>query len=336
MDEFHFALWPIWSTSRRVSVQGTSILWPIYNRSRGKHSYRFRVFPLYGYLNNEGRYEKRFVLWPIWTWTRYAYSDSSGSGHILFPLWGRMKLTDQSTWWLIPPFFRFTKSEKLNVTYCPWPLFQKESGKDVQKLYLWPFWGGKEYLDNHSWFALWPFFHYKNVTLKEGDIRQFTFVPLVQSIAVRARTDSGLADDPRSRYFKLWPLMSYQRDADQRRLRFLELWPLRNSRPIERNLAPFWTFYEWRTAAGNADHELLWGLYRRKTRGEEYTYTSIFPLVSWEGQRGAGSGRSWSILKGLVEYRRKDTQKSFRLLYFLRFGRDSVQTAAEEDTTIGH
>ena len=104
--------------------------------------------------------------------------------------------------------------------------------------------------------------------------------------------------DVASRYWKLWPLMSWERQGDETLFRFLELWPLRNTAGIERNWAPFWTFYRREKSRETISHNVLWGLYRQ-SKGDDV--------------------REWSLLKGLAAYKRDGSGRSFRLL-FLRLG----------------
>ncbi len=101
--------------------------------------------------------------------------------------------------------------------------------------------------------------------------------------------------------------------------RMLDLWPFKHSGPIERNLAPFWTLYR-REAAGDLwESELLWGLYRHRTRADCERYVSLFPLFTWH-RDDAGSNRSFSILKGLIGYESGDEGRRLQLLYLLRLG----------------
>ena len=139
-DEMSFFLFPLWSYSSINSVQTHSVLWPVYSRTRGKGISRFRVFPFYGYARHRARFEKGFVAWPFYTWARYTYPDDQGRGYIVFPLWGRFVMPDQRAWLILPPLFRFSRGERLNYSYAPWPFVQASSG-EIEKRYLWPLWG---------------------------------------------------------------------------------------------------------------------------------------------------------------------------------------------------
>jgi hypothetical protein len=101
-----------------------------------------------------------------------------------------------------------------------------------------------------------------------------------------------------SKYWKIWPLMSWQRNdlAQASRFRLLELWPVKNSGPIERNWAPLWTLYNRTRSDGVVRNDALWFVWRSERE----------PAVE---------RREWSLLKGLLAYKRERDAKSGRLLW---------------------
>ncbi len=130
-------------------------------------------------------------------------------------------------------------------------------------------------------------------------------------------------DEVFARYFKLWPLFSYQRDEDVSRFRTVALWPIKNAPAIERNWAPLWSLYARERSGERLQTELLWGLYRRQ-RSEDGGRISVFPLLqasSAKSKNGCKRDKSWSLLYGFVGYKREGLQKQFKMLYFLKFGK---------------
>ncbi len=320
-DEIHFFLWPLTAWSRVKDMETRDILWPIWTRSVGEGVYRWKIFPLYGYARRDREFEKWFALWPIYTRARYYYPGSSGSAYVVFPLWGRMHQENQDTWMFVPPFIRFTRSQRQNTVYAVWPFIQLSSG-EKKKFYIWPLYGDKQMKGVRRQFYLWPFVWRERIDRPGGTIgRRFSVVPILQS---ESRTKE-LPDDARTkevvgRYVKIWPLMSYRREEATRRVRLFDLWPAGEKGPIERSYAPIWTVYS-RTSVGESfDEEFFWGLCRRERRAGESREFSVFPLVSMSNDDGRGRSREWSLLKGLLGYRREGTHRSLRVLYFLRFG----------------
>lgn len=318
-EDVSFFLFPLTLRTQIDNIKTRDYLWPIYSRTKGPGVDGLRVFPFYGYSIREKEYEKRFALWPIWTWARFDYPRQSGSGYILFPLWGHQELSDQKTWWVIPPFFRFTKAERMNRVMCPWPFIQFSSG-ETERTSFWPIYERKSMQGVTRSSYLWPIFWTERVDRGDVTGKRFLALPFYQS-EVRTQLVPGPGKERETVYrdWMLWPLMSYYREGDQTTFRCLNLWPLRHTRPIERSYAPIWTLLSHHATGDSADDEFLWGLYRRQRIGDQRNYMSLFPLVSWDRDDRNGHRFEWQLLKGLIGYERQDTQRTFRVLYLLHF-----------------
>jgi hypothetical protein len=317
-DEINFILFPIRSTSKLNDLETSNWLWPFIATTRGDDTYRFRVFPFYGISTRENEYRKRFVLWPFWNSAQYAYPGSSGSGYILFPLWGRMELENQRTTWVLPPFFRFTKGVKADLVHCPWPFFTYQRG-DINKLYVWPLYGRKKSLVIDRTYYAWPFIW--NTYLNQSTVyrHRFSVVPFFHWETTWDRdAEHNVTTNIVGRYSKLWPLYSYRRIDDEYRFRMLELWPLAEAPGIERNWAPFWSLYTRSGKGGNRETEVLWGMYRSQAREDGSRYWSLFPLYERKKQADPPL-RRWSVLKGLMGRETAGDEARWRLLYFIRF-----------------
>jgi hypothetical protein len=332
-DEISFVLFPIRSTSRLNDLHTSNWLWPVYSVTTGPKTYRFRVFPFYGKSVREGQYEKRFVLWPFWTQSRYDHPKSSGSGFILFPVVGHMKLTDQEVWWAIPPLFKFAHGQKLDQINAPWPFYQyarskvpgeaahplfqqHPAGNYYAKRYVWPLWGRRQMGGIDRTFALWPLLWWQTVERPAVIQHRFQAVPFWMSQRDVAVSNQQVV----ARYNKLWPLYSYHRQGDESRFRTLELWPFAETAAVERNWAPLWTLWSRQRMGDQRETEVLWGLYRDQNRGAAARRVSLFPLFE-RSREAADSRQSWSLLKGLLGRERVGSQVRWRLLYLLHFGR---------------
>lgn len=328
-DRMMFVLFPLYGRSELNDIVSHNVLWPIISRTTGEDVYRFRVFPFYGQSRYRDRHNKKFVMWPFWTSAEWHYPTSQGSGYILFPLYGRIDLTDQQSWLVLPPFFRVSQGARQNAYLLPWPLFQRRTG-EVNQTYLWPIAGQRRVPGVETRFFLWPVVHQERVERGNNVAHRMYVLPFYYSDVHRERADAPppLAPDqpvPRgsvvSNYQKIWPLVSYRREGDAVRFRMLDLWPLKQTAAIERNYAPIWTLIQNTRVEDRSDTEIFWGLYRRETRGEDRSYTSLFPLIEWErDERDSIERRRWSLLKGLIGYEREDTKRRYRALYILRWG----------------
>ncbi len=300
-DEIAFVLFPVFGKSRINDLKTTSVFWPIYSRTRGEDIQRDRVFPIYGQSSLEGKYKKRFVLWPFWTSAEYFYPGDSGKSWILFPLCGRSKLEQERTLWIIPPFFRFTDGVKQDRLFCPWPFIQKMDSEPRSKFYVWPLWGEDQYTagQRHRTFLLWPLlWSEKSEDAKLIKTHRMA-IPFLFSDNSVAKTNSTEV----SNYWKIWPLMSWQREGDNSRFRLLELWPLKNSAPIKRNWAPLWTLYKRTNTDGVVRKDVLW--------------------FGWHSESEPVTERKeWSLLKGLVAYKKDGEKQSLRLFYVVRLGEE--------------
>jgi len=300
-DRLAFVLFPIFGKSQINEVKTTSVLWPVYSRTRGGGHKRDRVFPIIGKSTLPGKYKKKFVLWPFWTSAEYYHPGDSGKAWILFPLCGRAKMDNEKTLWVIPPFFRFTKGEKENRIFCPWPFFQKKDNERHNKLYVWPLWGRDQYAGglNHRNFLFWPFLwssrtEQAHLTKTRRMALPFFFLErgFLREEGVPKKEQAEV-----SRYWKIWPLMSWQRNERASCFRMLELWPVKNAAPIERNWAPLWTFYKRTNVNGLICKDVLW--------------------FAWHSEREPAADRTeWSLLKGLLSYKREGEARRVRVFWF--------------------
>ncbi len=320
LDRVDFALWPLWVQSRQGEIRSNTVLWPIFSETKGKGIYRARVFPLYGRSAMRDHYVKKFVLWPIFTSARYEYPQSRGYGFVLLPFYGRINLTDQDSHLVLPPFFRHTRGARQNLVLAPWPFVQIGWGEQ-RRFYLWPLYGRLRRPGVASEFALWPLFWRERIDRPGAILRRWKFLPFVSLETETLRRPPPGAPAVRRRYTQIWPLGSYERSGGERRWRGFELLPFRAPPPVERSWAPWWTVFERTIVGDRTDTELLWGVYRRQTRGDRFARTSIFPFFEWRGDRAdpAAPARAWSLLKGFLGVETRNGETRLRVLYFLRF-----------------
>ncbi len=326
LDRIDFALFPLWVRSKKNEVYSTTLLWPIFSRTRGKGIYRIRAFPVFGRSMFRDHYEKKFVLWPLYTEARYHYPSSSGRGFILLPLYGRIRLTDQRADLLLLPFFRYTRGARQNMVHAPWPFVQIGWG-ETRRTYLWPLYGRQRRPGVQNEFFLWPIGYRERVDRPDTVFRRWMLLPFVQAERETLRRPPPGIEPVRNRYWRVWPFFSYERQGAEARWRILALMPFRDPPPVERNWTPLWTLFERTTLADHSDTELLWGLFRRQYRGAEGARTSLFPLIEWSVRHPAAEAaptvRSWSLLKGFLGIESCGAQRRLRVLYFfrLRWGR---------------
>lgn len=324
-DEISFVLFPLYSYSTLNDLKTHNVLWPLISRTTSDkgHIYRHRFFPFYAVNHHQGKFHKRAILWPFYTDVTYDYKHSKGRGFILFPLYGRVKLNTENTWWVLPPFFRFTEGKEGRVVFAPWPFYQRRVTPEVDLRYVWPLWGRKSVGTLDRTFYLWPLIWTIHDQRTDTDWRRFYLVPFYYNTTVTSRPEPDSLEPVEvvGRRNKLWPLYTYRREGAASTLRVPDLWPFGHAPSVERNWAPLWSLYTRERNGENIDHEVLWGLYRSMKRGEDQRYWSLFPLIDYRRDAQIDQPvKSWNILKGLIGYEREGDRRTVRLLYLIRFG----------------
>ncbi|QBG47712.1 hypothetical protein EGM51_10025 [Verrucomicrobia bacterium S94] len=305
-DEASFVFFPAWYTSRINDVESWTVLWPLISSAQGDKVDRFRVLPFYGHNRLKGEFEKTYYLWPLYSQVKYINERNPGGGFILVPVYGRIKTERADNYWLIPPFFRYMSSDNQWIVHAPWPFIQLADG-EMHKRIFWPFYGKKSLGTQQRQYWLWPLFWNNKTTYTAHEQRRRKIIPFFYSQTDVMIENSGpyVEGEAFTGYWKLWPLMSWDRIGDRSRFRMLELWPFRNTPGIERNWAPWWTLYRRVDDQGEIGHHVLWGLYRQVRHKDEERF-------------------EWSLLKGLAGYKKEQDDRRYRFL-FMWFGGDKEQ-----------
>lgn len=300
-DKIMFAAFPVFGKSQINDVKTTSVFWPIYSHSQGEKVDRVRVWPLYGQTDLHGEYQKKFVLWPLYSSVKYTNERNPGGGFILVPIYGQIKTEKADNYWLVAPIFRYMHSDEQWIIHAPWPFIQLAGG-EMHKRIFWPIYGKKSLGTLSRQYVVWPILWNNKTKYARHTQNRRLIVPFVsyQTDVVTHKTERYDVGDVSSKYWKIWPLMSWERKDGNSRFRTLELWPLRNTQGIERNWAPWWTLYRRMNTDGEVGHHVLWGAYR---------------------QTQSSAGFEWSLLKGFVGYKKTETSRRYRFL-FMWFGEE--------------
>lgn len=310
-DEVNWVLFPLYFNTKVNDVESKTWLWPIFSHTEGEGQERFRVFPFYGKVTWRDRVKQHFVLWPFWTSVDYLYPDHPGTARMLWPFYGQLKTDAKTVHMVFPPFFRVENEEMGRKIYLPWPIYQRQTGADIDKLYLFPLIGRKTFANTQSDFLLWPVFWHQTIQRGDEEIERWLAMPVWQG---ETRTTDG---EVTTRKAKLWPLASYRREGDVSRFRLVDLWPSIETPAIERNYAPLWSVVRADRNGEGHDREVGWGVWRDLKRSDDKRFRSLFPV--WDEWREDGRS-GWNVLKGLIGREQGPTGARWRVLWLFTVG----------------
>lgn len=305
-DRAEFALFPLWARTERFQRVSHHVLWPIFCFTTGGGiAPSWRVWPLVGRDRHEGRYDRWFVLWPIFHWQKNdQLSANPEHTWMIWPLFGRRVQGPSKSWTALWPLFGYSHNEENGFWAWdgPWPLvvfqYPGESGQALRER-VWPFYSRFEGDGLSSRWYGWPFVNvrhevYPGVT--KDTVNVFPFWHAWD------KNDETLG---KSRWRKLFPLTrSYQADhLDESMYAFPALNPFYRLEFIDEHYAWMWELYSSRRIADQVRERSWLGLYRReKDRDEDRRSLSLL----W-GRRDYTDGgervRETSLLFGLVRWR---------------------------------
>jgi len=333
-DEWRFALFPLYSSTKKLSKKSHSFIWPLINYETGDKSDRFRFLPFYAYNHRHGISLNRSYIWPIFNKFESLKEGSDDSGWMLWPLVGHKSVNGNSTWSFLWPFFSHSTGDDgdVNKANYLWPFYQYEDRMvetglidkkmvHYHKRYFWPVWGKRTKGANNSSFFLWPLGSSRSESFDDGKTEMDYFLPFYY------RKDTwNEAGSKRETYRKVWPFWS-STDRDGRcETRILDLWPYRNMAPIDRNWAPFWTLFHSVETKTEKHWDFLWGLVFGNTgaTGEKSWGINPFYRTKTWFQEGVDDNSSKieytedDILLGLVKLTSsKETETRLRLFWCL-------------------
>ena len=276
MDDIHFVLFPLTLDYRVNGVERDYYLWPIFSHTGNEPGVsRTGVWPLYGETQRKEE-SHTYCFWPFWTSAVYSGENNPGKSWMLFPLCGSVDREKEHQWMALPPFFSHAVTDSAERWRLPWPFVETVSSKTVQKRSFWPLYGDVGSDDEKRWYAAWPLIESFTLTAGKRRTERSRFFPFYVGETVYERDAAG-AERVRETYTRFWPFYARESDDSGSRLRALELSLIRFSGGIERNWAPFWTFYE-RTEQGHAvTHDALWGLIQVHTAADAGARKEVAP-----------------------------------------------------------
>jgi hypothetical protein len=274
LEDWRFCLWPIWMRyqtprpSEQRRMETTAVLFPFLHW-RDDGSWGFWPFCGYGKRRES---DHSYVLWPLATWADYrADRDTAGAGRswMLWPIWADVSRERESQRMFLPPFFSFAETRSPDwsargdscpglLVRCPWPFFEFERTLTRERLSLFPLYEREE---TRTRLAGVP----------DGGVTRFGWrlVELYENAAAQIEETRvfpfWLQNKTHVRLWPLWSETATDAAGEVRVRRSLDLLPIRWAASVDRNWAPYWTFYESVSNPVYTDHSLLWGIFSWRT-----------------------------------------------------------------------
>jgi hypothetical protein len=327
IDEFRFALFPLYGQVRKKDTTHTYWLWPIFSTTRGDRESGFRVWPLFGHSRKEGVYRKRFYLWPIF-FSDDLRLNTNNPEHLraVFPFYVDRESPQLSSHTYLWPFFSHVVNRRKDFEQWdfPWPLWRISRGRDRTVNRFLPFFSDEKVGDTRKRWFLWPLYKIQEIHSDSFDRRRDRLLFFLYSDVRETVHDNGSYS---KRRIAFWPLFTYQSHQGVSRFSTLSLlepfYP--ENQGIERNWAPLWRLYQCKwDRKGDEVSSFLWNLYWKERRGKDLAM-EIFPLFFYKREQDRVV--DWELLKGLFHYHVGKKGAEIRLFY-LPWGISWGRTAA--------
>jgi len=258
MDDWTFALWPIWHTYTVKDVRSHAVLWPFITW-RDAPREGLGIWPFYGY----GRQREslhRYVMWPFVTWAVYDEDrDTSGAGSScwVLPFYGQVRRAreTQTTVFLLGSSYTRTDNSRTGAADTErwrffWTFVEWMKSPTRDRLSVFPFWeqidsysyGKARGQEEHTWRVGWQLMENTRLETKQTLEKRFNFFPF---FTWERRWYGGKKEgEPNDSYLRIWPFWSSETVKGRTRSRTLELMPIRHVEGVERNWAPYWSLWE--------------------------------------------------------------------------------------------
>lgn len=264
-SKMRFILFPIYTHSEKEGMNCDSFIWPITGFFHGEKIKGFRLFPLFGYTKTKMEEEKNrtraYYLWPLGHHVRAPqtkenkyptsldmffplfidYERGNTSIEYYFPFWGRKETPVQTTNSYLFPLLMSTENtkEKYKQHRIMGILLNRKKGENNKEFQLLNIYGYKEKPNRKTSYILWPIFSKSERIQTNHSSKNTYFFPFYSS------QKTYFADGRFKKKYFLLPFIGGREEKNGEKFyRNLWLWWYTNNSSIERNWAPFWTFYE--------------------------------------------------------------------------------------------
>jgi hypothetical protein len=216
-DRFRTVLFPFWVRLDKGGHQHTLWLWPFIGTSSCAESGHqwFRVLPFYGHEIEPGRWDRRFLLWPFFTWSTENEDAQSGpvDSFSFWPFFGWRTGPSVRAWHALWPLFQMTsKQDHFFTLNLLWPFFRYYTNRaddNITQWWLWPFVARTVSNDQRAWNFGWPIVWWREY----DDLDSTTDQQFVLPFFWRTKQQDRASGETET-HVKLWPLAHHTARVD--------------------------------------------------------------------------------------------------------------------------
>ncbi len=312
-DRSDWFLWPLWVKTYKGEQVNYWAPWPFVTVRKGD-SQGFALWPLGGHFYKENAYDERYAIWPLFYRHQYWKPEKSLKTGFL-PLYAYEKTANVKDLSIIWPIWghRWEKHPHYEEHRILWPLWVQGKG-DTRLINRWaPFHTyseNKAHKSNKEWF-LWPFIKQQNWIEQSVAIHQEQFLYFLFWHQEQKNAQTGEFLGNKTHF---WPFYSYWNNGKgheqvQALSPFEVFFP--NNKMIREIYTPLFSLYRYEKDGNTIRQSFLFKLFYEKQDplGQHLKY-SIFLEYKNKPQE-----KYFSLLKGLLEYKRIKEEKSFRIFW---------------------
>jgi len=335
-DRIAWTLFPLYTEVDKRGAHTVLAPWPFLRFTSGAEQ-GFAFWPLFGWRDRPGEFERRYALWPlIWNHTLQPPADAPGgtppTRQVGFlPLYSREQNADFINENFLWPFFGHTERTapfRYRETRYLWPFLVQGRGDDRYVGRWGPFYTHsviKGYDKTWIGWPLWRHAKWEADGLAQTKSQLLFF--LYSSVRQRSLSNPNAAHAEKTHF---WPLLSaWDNGAGQRQYQLpspLEVFFPGND-TVRQAWTPLFALYRYdQRAPGEIRTSLLWdGITWERSERTGQAAFNFGPLLS---VRRAPAGDRIALLLGLVGLRRAPGQRAWRPFWFdFPTASPTVQTA---------
>ncbi|MBN1808161.1 MAG: hypothetical protein JW909_03770 [Planctomycetes bacterium] len=323
-----FVLFPLYLESYDKRYHSWNVIWPVFGYWRGPDQRGWRFWPICGSNVREGKFSRKFFLWPLGVWWRVGLDlDNSTTVFTLLPFYGQMDNKHLHIKTVMWPFFsrKYDDRRGLVEWHCPWPIYSCTRGHGLEGVKVWPFFGYRASNSQRNLTVMWPLY---TRTLKREEARTtltrsscLVFYQWTEKwreydlgdktvVAAPPRNDTGTIFGER------WvPDPRFEEPATDPRLIGAPY------EEYERTFWKVWPICHYRKGAdGSRAFQMLSPLPWRGSPGSANTYAPFWTLYRWQ-QDGEGQIREYALF-GLYHNIRDDHMRDVNVLGLVQYRRE--------------